>query len=171
MMNAMMLGTRNNPLEAKGQRSFAALMELYENNYIFMRRLAPDLDRSRDVVVSRIDGTPDLHMRVLERCAYTSSVLLTHCFQVGEQPEVAPDLKVRVYHDARVAEVLADSHILGFPYWRHRCPPHSGTLEWRWQVNRFLNRWLRYCLGEGHAFAVDESSQPAVRPQAKRWAG
>ncbi|MGD8709472.1 MAG: DUF1249 domain-containing protein [Ectothiorhodospiraceae bacterium] len=167
----MMLETRANPLETDGSRSFAGLMELYEKNYIFMRRLVPDLDRSTDVVVSRVDGTPDLHMRVLERCAYTTSVLLTHCFGVAESPDVIPDLKVRVYHDARAAEVLPESHINGFRYWQDHNPPQSGTLQWRWEVNRFLNRWLRYCLGEGHGFDADPSASPAPRPQARRWAG
>ncbi|HSH41405.1 MAG TPA: DUF1249 domain-containing protein [Arenicellales bacterium] len=166
----MIFGTRANPLETNGRRSFAALMELYENNYIFIRRLAPDLDRSRDMVVSRVDGTPDLHMRVLERCPYTTSLLLTHCFREGRRPEVIPDLRIRIYHDARVAEVLPDSRIRGFRYWRDHAPPRSGTLEWRWEVNRFLNRWLRYCLGEGHGFAVDDTAEPALRPRARRWA-
>ncbi|HET8700908.1 MAG TPA: DUF1249 domain-containing protein, partial [Nitrococcus sp.] len=74
-------------------------------------------------------------------------------------------------HDARVAEVLPESGLRGFRYWAFREPPPVGTLAWRWEVNRFLNRWLRYCLSEGHAFASDFRAQPAQRPQARRWAG
>lgn len=165
----MLFDTRPNALETDERCSFAALMELYENNYIFMRRLVPDPDRSEDVTVSRVDGTPDLHMEILERCAYTTSLLLTHCFQDGGAPEVTPDLKVRVYHDARVAEVLPESCLRGFSYWSGREPPTPGTLQWRWEVNRFLNRWLRYCLGEGHAFEVLGDARQAVRPEARRW--
>lgn len=167
----MMFDTRANALEASGGRSFAALMELYENNYIYMRRLIPDLDRSRDVVISRVEGAVDLHMQILERHAYTTSLRLTHFFTRGDESEVIPNLMLRIYHDARVAEVLPVSWLQGFRYWSQREPPPPGTLAWRWEVNRFLNRWLRYCLGEGHAFDPDRTVQPALRPQARRWAG
>lgn len=166
----MLSETPLNALETDARCSFAALMELYENNYIFMRRLLPDPDRSGDAVVSRVNGTPDLHLAVRERCPYTTSVRLTHFFEAGECPEVTPDLLVRIYHDARVAEVLPESHIRGFRYWGNAEPPRPGTLQWRWEVNRFLNRWLRYCLGEGHAFEAREDEPVAGRPAARRWA-
>ncbi len=167
----MIFETTHNPLETGADRSFAALMELYENNYIFMRRLLPEPDRNGDCVVSRVPGTPDLHLRVLERCAYTTSVLLTHWFDAGDESERAPDLKVRVYHDARVAEVLPESRLSGFRQWAGRVPPRPGTLTWRWEANRFLNRWLRYCLGEGHAFVAERDAPVARRPEARRWSG
>lgn len=165
----MLSDSRTNALEVDSQCSFAALMELYENNYIFMRRLLPDPDRSGDAVVSRVDGTPDLHLEVRERCPYTTSLRLTHFFDEGSEPEVTPNLEVRIYHDARVAEVLPSSCIRGFRYWQDSEPPEAGTLAWRWEVNRFLNRWLRYCLGEGHAF--EAGTEQAERPEARRWSG
>jgi len=165
----MLSDSRTNALDVDSQCSFAALMELYENNYIFMRRLLPDPDRSGDAVVSRVDGTPDLHLHVLERCPYTTSLRLTHYFDEGLAPEITPNLEVRIYHDARVAEVLPSSQIRGFRYWQDSEPPASGTLAWRSQVNRFLNRWLRYLLGEGHAF--EAAGNPAERPAARRWSG
>ncbi|HET8701952.1 MAG TPA: DUF1249 domain-containing protein, partial [Nitrococcus sp.] len=76
----MMFDTRVSALQTDGARSFAALMEMYENNYIYMRRLVPDLDRTQDVVTSRVDGAVDLHMEVLDRHAYTTSLRLTHHF-------------------------------------------------------------------------------------------
>jgi uncharacterized protein YqiB (DUF1249 family) len=165
----MLPDTRVNALEIGRDRSFAALMELYESNYIFIRRLVPDIDRSDDAVVSRVNGTPDLHLTIVERCAYTTSLRLTHRFDHGQTSEVTPDLQVRVYHDARVSEVLPSSNLEGFRYWRHHRPPRAGSLAWRWEVNRFLNRWLRYCLGEGHAFEPNGRSAPAARPTARRW--
>lgn len=154
----MVLQTRADPLRSPDQGSFAALMELYETNYIYLRRLVPQLDGRRDAQVSSIDRGPDLHLEVTERCPYTTSLMLTHRFEAREGQESLPDLRVRIYHDARVAEVLADF------------PPGSATLLWRWDINRFLNRWLRYCLGEGHAFEVEAGGTPVNRPQARRWA-
>ena len=137
-------------------RSFAALMELYEINYIYMRRLAPDLERAdgaREVSVTR-DGVA-LRLEVLERSRYTSTVLLTHRFESDGGVESVPDLTVRVYHDARVAEVMAHGG-------RTNRDP-SGSLHERWASNRFLNRWLRFSLGEGHAFRLAEAG-PAESP-------
>ncbi|MDR9414341.1 MAG: DUF1249 domain-containing protein [Spiribacter sp.] len=154
----MVLQTRANPLESPDQGSFAALMELYEMNYIYLRRLVPQLDGRRDAQVSSVDRGPDLHLEVTERCPYTTSLLLTHRFEARDGEESLPDLRVRIYHDARVAEVMAEF------------PPAAPALLWRWESNRFLNRWLRYCLGEGHAFDANNERPVVERPQARRWA-
>ncbi len=154
----MVFNIRQNPLESQGQQSFAALMELYENNYIFLRRLVPQLDGHRDAQVSSVDRGPDLHLEVIERCPYTTNLLLTHCFAQHPDGESLPDLRVRIYHDARVAEVLPEP------------TQASMSLAARWASNRFLNRWLRYCLGEGHAFDDPLDRAVVERPAAKRWA-
>lgn len=133
----------------RGSRSFAKLMELYENNYIFMRRLLPQREELGEEAVSRVDGGVDLHLRVVECSPYTTTVSLTHGFE-GESA-TAPDLFVRIYHDARTAEVLPDSPLHHFRLW-HQERPDPRSLTWRWEINRFLNRWLHYCLGEGHGF-------------------
>lgn len=138
-------------LETLPARSFASLMELYENNYIYLRRLAPTLRDGADYAVSRLERGVDLHLTVLDRHRYTTSISLTHFFAATAGREALPDLDVRVYHDARVAEVMTSSDLAAFTPWGTDTPPETGSLAWRWEVNRFLNRWLRYCLGEGHA--------------------
>jgi len=156
----MVLKTLPTLADAPREGNFAALMELYENNYIFLRRLVPQLDGRRDAQVSSIDRGPDLHLEVIERCAYTTTVLLTHRFSGVEALESLPDLRVRIYHDARVAEVMPDGERVA----------GNGTLASRWVTNRFLNRWLRYCLGEGHGFESDSDRAVIQRPPARRWA-
>ena len=134
-------------------RSFAALMELYEINYIYMRRLIPDLAQgsgTQEVSLSR-DGVA-LRLEVLERSPYTTTVLLTHRFESASGAESVPDLTVRVYHDARVAEAMAAGG-------RTTRDP-AGSLRQRWASNRFLNRWLRFSLGEGHAFRLGVPDDP-----------
>ena len=128
-------------------------MELYETNYIYRRRLMPERESIGEEAVSSPDGGVDLHLRVMECCPYTTTLSLTHLFDDGSV--TAPDLFVRVYHDARVAEVLPDSPLHHFRLWNADEQPDPRSLTWRWEVNRFLNRWLRYCLGEGHHFGVE----------------
>ena len=149
----MLARTPANPFETTRPGSFAELMEVYENNYIYLRRLMPRRP-GRATVVSRPDGRPALYLRLMEQCRYTTGLLLTHRFAGAEGVEILPNLHVRVYHDARVAEVLPGSSISGTGV---RCEAAPGTLAWRWAMNRFLNRWLRHCLAEGHAFAPQQT--------------
>jgi hypothetical protein len=172
----MLANTANRLTDPLGEGDFAALMELYEANYIYLRRLVPQLDGQRDAQLSQIERGPDLHLSVTERCPYTTTLMLTHTFDGTAGAEALPDLMVRIYHDARVAEVVAES-------WPGR--QHSGRgegpaemakaksqLHRRWSMNRFLNRWLRYCLREGHGFDSDGEFAGGVvdRPDARRWA-
>ncbi|WP_413463314.1 DUF1249 domain-containing protein [Alkalilimnicola sp. S0819] len=155
-----MLLTPHTPLAELTPGSFASLMELYESNYIYMRRLVPELRQLGPREVSR-GGSADLHLEVLEKNPYTTTCHLTHLFgRDGEGVHSLPNLKVRVYHDARSAEVLPERGLEAFA--RHRCEPRPvpGSLAWKWELNRFLNRWLRYCLGQGHGFSA--RSEPGV---------
>ncbi len=137
-------------------RSFAALMDLYEINYLYMRRLIPagGCVAARDVSVAR-DGVA-LHLRVLDRGPYTTTFSLTHRFGDGDggSEESLPDLAVRVYHDARAAEAYSLPGAL--------VARGETDLGRRWAANRFLNRWLRFCLGEGHGFGSSSPAEPHV---------
>lgn len=146
--------------------SFAALMEMYESNYLRLRRLCPDLDAFTDAQVSRVPGASDLHLTVLERTPYTTMVRLTYEFASGDRTRRQPDLTIRMFHDARQAEVVGrycrrsgqdlslDARI-GVP-----------GLACRWRHNRFLFKWLGFCLTQGHRFQLSTtpSSRPLVDP-------
>ncbi len=138
--------------------TFAALMDLYERNYINMRRLIPIMlpASATYTYISRVPGGLDVHLRIIERSRYTSELSLTYQF-VRESGAILaePNLRIRVYHDAQLAEVMA-------AYPRHHAAftadlllgarPDSSQLRRRWQINRFLFKWLTYCLRQGHRF-------------------
>ena len=146
ILDAMLTQTLQWRLESFPTRSFASLMELYEGNYLLMRRLVPSLARPDRLhpsgwVRSCVEYGPDLYLRLLDRSRHTATVLVTHRFsEHGERFE--PDLPVRVYADARLAEVWSRQSSRRLPQ----------PLAQRWESNHFLNRWLRYCLSEGHRF-------------------
>lgn len=148
--------THKNVLELGRPRSFTGLMALYESNYQRLARLVPEIDFPFDQAVSRTRRDTDLHLRVLERCKYTTDVHLTYWFEDAQGSAADPDVLVRVYHDAGLAEAL-------------RCGPHlpgvdprgldleSGShMERRWARNLLLNKWLAFCLIHGHGFATAE---------------
>ncbi len=129
--------------------SFAALMEIYERNYIALRRLCPRLSRAIGLLVSQHSENSILRMRILAQTRYTTTLELAQTLAVDIEIPVLP---VRVYHDARQAEVL----ILNWPVNRLYDPfPRRGKqrdLLNCWHANHFLSEWLEYCLQRSHEF-------------------
>ncbi len=130
---------------AANARSFAALMELYEHNYMRLRQLAPDL-RVADEMISVVPGHLDLYLSITERCKYTTMLRMTYLFHEDGRAVFEPDLHLKVYHDARVVEVQQFQS-------RSRGPLYlNDMIEQKWLMNRFLYKWLGYCRHQGHYF-------------------
>jgi len=132
--------------------SFVGLMTLYESNYVRLRGLAGDL---RGLAGSRVSSVPcdcDLHLDAIEHSPYTTVFRLTYFFD-DEPGQVAdPDLEVRVYHDARLAEAtrgVSRPRHPGLAGLRAAMPAGLGE---RWLRNMLLNKWLDYCTERGHHF-------------------
>lgn len=134
-------------------RDLPALMELYELNYIQLRQLMPDLDAIQDHSISRVPGALSLYLTIQERCKYTTTLHLTYLFQDegGELP--APDVVVRLYHDAQVAEVISRGRRRGRHHAEYDRFHHRYSIDTKWWANRFLHKWLGYCLRYGHVFS------------------
>jgi hypothetical protein len=142
--------------------NFAGLMELYESNYIRLRNLVPDPDALQPEVISRVPDVLDLHLRIVERCKFTTTLNLTYHFSDAEGAFPAPDIRVRIYHDAQVGEVIACGRRRGLRHAEYNRMHHHHTLEEKWRMNRFLQKWLGYCLRQGHRF---NPNSPTVRPR------
>lgn len=130
-------------------------MDLYESNYINMRRLIPLMPEHPIHLISQVPESLDLHLRLLERSRYTSEVNLTYWFTQGETSSLEPNLHIRIYHDARLAEVLIAQlrHLPAFDIESFASQPaDTSQLYRRWKINRFLFKWLNYCLRQGHRF-------------------
>ena len=96
-------------------RSFVSLMTLYESNFIRLGWLVPDLRRLRGSLTSEVAGEPVLELSVVEQCRYTTSFQLTYLFGEGDARSREPQLDVRVYHDARLAEACGTGHAPAHP--------------------------------------------------------
>ncbi len=89
-------------------------------------------------------------MRDITHSKYTSTFKLTYHFEKtgpGRKP-YEPDLFVRLYHDARTCEVM--SGLLPEGRFEER---RTRDLENGQRLNRFLHKWLSYCLRQGHTFS------------------
>lgn len=152
-------------------KSFRGLMDLYEVNYIRFNYLVHDLNMVEDELLSLRQGDTDLYLRILERCKYTTTVLLTYKFKEAGQGVVSPDMKIRLYHDARQAEVVSCCQYDIRQYqWLDRTAC-SSMLQWRWRINHFLFKWLGYCLKSGHRFTQQESAVGWYQARSNNYPG
>ncbi len=129
--------------------TFAGLMEVYENNYIKIRKLCGNFDVLHDYSYSSVSKALDLHLKVIERTKYTITLNLTYRFieHNDNQSKDLPNLQVRVYFDAMQAEVLhRDMKRVATDH------PEQSRLRNKWRDNRFLYKWLCFCIAQGHAF-------------------
>ena len=131
---------------------------MYEVNYIRIRKLCGDRISMPSAAVSRVSEGMDLHLQVLVRTKYTSTIALTHYFTGSEAGLVAyPDIKLKIYYDSLQAEVLPRCCHLNLRTFSHDAT-HFFLLK-RWRMNRFLFKWLSYCDRQGHSFRVDSKSR------------
>jgi uncharacterized protein YqiB (DUF1249 family) len=129
-------------------------MTLYESNYIRLGWLAPDLRRLRGSLTSSVPGGPALELAVLEQCRYTTTLGMSYLFPDGAAPARDPALEVRVYHDARLAEACGTGADYAHAALRRIAAAVPRDRGSRWSVNMLLNKWLEYCAGSGHRFAL-----------------
>ncbi|MBM4232980.1 MAG: DUF1249 domain-containing protein [Gammaproteobacteria bacterium] len=132
--------------------SFVALMSIYESNYRRLGQLVGELHSLDGLHRSSVQGDVELELTVIERSPYTTMLQLTYLFGEGAAIPTAPDMEVRIYHDAQLAEAYSWANRHAHPLlrsWRH----HAGLdLDQRWTRNIVLNKWLEYCLERGHGF-------------------
>lgn len=135
-------------------RSFVALMGLYESNFIRLGWLAGDLARLSGTCRSHVEGDCDLLLTVTERSPYTSIIQLTYLIPGAGGPMRCPDMRLRVYHDARLVEA-GDWAVCRAPAAsRAGAGIAERELHQRWTRNMMLNKWLEYCAERGHRFSA-----------------
>ena len=144
-------------------RSFTGLMTLYESNYIKLSHLIAEFDSFPEAhsrwAVSSCEEDCDLYLAVQRRRPYTTTLKLTYLFSTaacGPRRAVAvpePDLRVRVYHDARLVEAQRVREQIDRRVFPALTRVYSRELDRRWRNNMLLNKWLDYLLEMGHRFA------------------
>lgn len=123
-------------------------------------RLLPELDGQATNLrtVSHSEHDCPLHLEVVERDRYTQTVRLTYEFTDETGVRRQPDLWVRLYRDASVAEALQCSQRPPWEAEDDADPAAHAFLSAQWRRNLLLNKWLDYLLDRGHAF----DTQPAL---------
>ena len=170
-------------LQKAGRKRYSidlsAHMAVCEANYARLMRLMRTLDDDDRSAFAMTLGEIEPHviLRVVSRYKYTTEVELTQHHARGnvsgedvsgedvpeeDMSETAPEttLAVRLYHDAKCAEVIgfqdqrAFKAVYGYPNRQMRHPDEKV------QVNRFLGEFLHMCITHGISL-----EQPASRDQ------
>jgi uncharacterized protein YqiB (DUF1249 family) len=127
-------------------------MHLYESNYVRLRWLLEDVRTLAEVQCSRVAADLPLYLDVLERSRYTTTIRLTYFFADDHGRVADPDLMIRVYHDAGLAEAMACRRKHLHHALRQFDTAPGDELNRRWARNSMLNKWLEYCYDHGHRF-------------------
>jgi uncharacterized protein len=149
-------------------RSFVALMGLYESNYTRLGWLVEDIRSLSGSCRSVVTGDCDLVLTMTERSPYTATFTLTYDLGTAVVapaadlpadppanrglPFTVPDMAVRVYHDARVAEAQGWAPVHDHAALQRLRNGLERELDQRWARNTMLNKWLEYCAERGHRF-------------------
>ncbi len=132
-----------------GERAWDS-MAIYERNFRHLLALVPGLPVLDGPVALEAPGLPAILVEVVERGRYTRGLVLHQRLGLERQGVRDPNMRVRVYCDARLAEVVA------YQDHRHFRPSYPYPNPWmlqryeKLQVNRFLGEWLGHCLGRGY---------------------
>ena len=123
-----------------------------EANYARLMRIMPMLaDGDRSVFAMVLgESEPRVILRVVERHKYTTVIELKQENAPGTSEDVPETrLGIRLYHDAKAAEVIAFQDqrrfkaVYGYPNRQMRHPDEKV------QINRFLGEFLRMCIAHG----------------------
>lgn len=139
------------------------LQEVQAEIYRQLQLLIPAEVTVHDSFTSNVGGSPLLRMDILERHPYTQFLRLTYSFPRGEQQELSPDAHIRLYRDARLAEVTAFDPEQGFRRTAHPWYPRRPLLQRSWRQNLVLDKWLGYLLAQGHSVSTMRPASDRIK--------
>ena len=144
----LLVPTDENLVKRRYNIDLGAHMAECDANYLRLMKLMPNRDAADRVFTLPLGASdPVVRLEVTERCRYTTVVEVTQVAPAEGLPGTS--LSVRLYHDAKCAEVISFQNerrfeaVYDYPNskMRHR--------DEKAQVNRFLSEFLAMCLAHG----------------------
>jgi uncharacterized protein YqiB (DUF1249 family) len=128
------------------------LEKLCESNYQKLFSLIPDLCSFKNHATGETASKPALYLKIIDRTDHTITVELTHQFDKDLENLMEPAVKIRIYLDANLVEVLKDHQrpIVSSVY---KDPRQSvEIMNYKWRLNYFLQKWIDHCLQTDYEF-------------------
>ncbi|CAB5496228.1 DUF1249 domain-containing protein [Bathymodiolus thermophilus thioautotrophic gill symbiont] len=133
------LYTQHNP------KTYSEVSALFELNYQKILELLPTLKEITHDSVIYHDNEQDLYLFAEERTPYTGTFILTHILALESGAINRPDIKFKVFFDAKLLEVLSvcnESTLNNSHPYLAQC----SDMNIQWELNTFMEKWLDYCL-------------------------
>ncbi|WP_084407348.1 DUF1249 domain-containing protein [Aestuariibacter salexigens] len=121
------------------------LHAICDSNYAGLMRLLPDCDTEDLSYRFSVNDTLQFQIKIIESSRYTSTLEVTQINTLNNQIPNA-QMQVRLYHDAKMAEVISSQRISAFKAsyaYPNRNMHQKNEKE---MVNVFLADWLKFCL-------------------------
>lgn len=137
------------------------LEKLCESNFQKLFNLIPDLCTFESYATGETGNKPDLYLKIIDRSTYTLTIELSHKFDKNLQSLMEPAVKIRIYLDANLAEVLKD-HARPLVHSAYKDSSDSvEIMNYKWRLNYFLQKWLDHCLKTNYEFRSSECIETA----------
>ena len=130
------------------------LEQLCASNYQKLFSLIPDLTSITKSAIGIAQQPIELYLHILDRTPHTLTIKLSHCFNKNFDSLLIPDVIIRVYLDAQLAEVLRD--FARDSVARSIDDPRLSKeiMNYKWRLNYFLQKWLEHCLKQHYQFTA-----------------
>ena len=116
-----------------------------EANYCRLLKLLPDCDTEDLTYDFSVAGKLAYRITILDSARYTSNVIIEQVSQ--DTPHfMKPVMTVRLYHDARMAEVLSSQNTGAFAASYEYPNVKMRHRNEKQMVNVFLAEWLQFCI-------------------------
>ncbi|MER2493498.1 DUF1249 domain-containing protein [Catenovulum sediminis] len=127
----------------------AALNTLCEHNFILLAGLVRGWEFNR---INQFETGPQavFQIQVIE-CSKFTNVIEMRQLSTSLPDMMQPKVMIRVYHDVKMAEVIASQNMTRIQPSYMYPNPHMHQPDEKMQVNLFLNDWLKYCHENGLA--------------------
>jgi len=128
------------------------LEQMCESNYQKLLKLIPELlVMKNDAVGVALNNTP-LLITVIENTPYTMMIELNHYFKQNKEEFLEPAVKIRLYLDVKLAEVMSDQTRDPISLVFKDKGLSKDIMNYKWRLNYFLQKWLDHCLKKGYQF-------------------
>ncbi|SUZ55939.1 uncharacterized protein METZ01_LOCUS8793 [marine metagenome] len=133
-----------------------------DQNYARVIKLFPDHAEAdhRDLLLCFGEEVVNVRMSVLERSRYTSVILLK---QEASFMARSNSIRIRVYHDAKSAEVIEIQNQRRFEAIYDYPNPKMRQRDEKKQINRFLGEFLGFCLTYGASSEIPYERAVTIR--------
>ena len=122
----------------------ASLQAVCAANYARLLTLLPDCGTDDLAYRFIVKAGTEYVITILETAPYTTTVKME---QLGNSPTfLRPVMEIRLYHDARMAEVISSQHAGALAPSYDYPNPDMRQRDEKERVNSFLAEWLVYCL-------------------------